>query len=407
MQQFAPGVPTGNVYRRDGRRKPMWYARYRLPDGREVRKRIGPAWTGRGRPTAGYFTRVMADAWLQDVLDQARRGTLPGLVRTGATFADAAAEYLRYVEVDRGRRTTTVADYRSVIDVHLLPAFGEMRLEDITTAMIENWVAGVRRQRPGDAPLTSRSINKFLVVLHGIFRRARKAYGLTSNPVADVEKRPLGNAGDIDVFAPEEIHALLRAAADGRDAAAYAVAAFAGLRMGELRALVWRDVDFARSVLRVRGSFAQGQLTAPKSGKVRSVPLIDEAAARLARLGDGQQAVDEGLVFREASGAHLNDDRLRRRYVAALRDAGLRRLRFHDLRHTFGTLAITRADILEVQAWMGHADVKTTMRYLHYRDRTDAAARLAEAFRVAPTPVGQSPLGGGVARERAKAERPL
>ncbi len=407
MEQFAPGIFTGNVYRRDGQRRPMWYARYRLPDGREVRRRIGPAWTGRGRPEAGYYTRRTAEDWLHDVLEQARRGTLPGLVRTGATFADAAAEYLRYVEVDRGRRATTVSDYRSIVDVHLLPAFGEMRLEDITTAMIERWVAGVVRQRPGDAPLTSRSINKFLVVLHGIFRRARKAYGLRSNPVVDVEKRPQANAGDIEVFSPEEIHALLRAAADERDAAAYAVAAFAGLRMGELRALLWRDVDFARSVLRVRGSFAQGQLTAPKSGRVRSVPLIDEAAARLAQLGRSGQADDEGLVFHEASGAHLNDDRLRRRYVSALESAGLRRLRFHDLRHTFGTLAITRADILEVQAWMGHGDVKTTMRYLHYRDRSDAAARLAEAFRLAPTPVGQGPLGGGVARERAEAERPL
>jgi integrase len=78
----------------------------------------------------------------------------------------------------------------------------------------------------------------------------------------------------------------------------------------------------------------------------------------------------------------LNDDRLRRRYGAALKLAGLRRLRFHDLRHTFGSLAITRADIDEVQAWMGHADIQTTMRYLHYRDRGQAAERLADAFRV-------------------------
>jgi integrase len=76
----------------------------------------------------------------------------------------------------------------------------------------------------------------------------------------------------------------------------------------------------------------------------------------------------------------MSDDRLRWRYGKALERAGLRPLRFHDLRHTFGSLAISRADIVEVQAWMGHADVKTTMRYLHYRDRADAAARLNQAF---------------------------
>ena len=55
----------------------------------------------RGRQPAGYVTKRRAEAWLRDVLDHARRGSLPGMVRTGATFADAAAEYLRYVEDDR------------------------------------------------------------------------------------------------------------------------------------------------------------------------------------------------------------------------------------------------------------------------------------------------------------------
>ncbi len=63
-----------------------------------MQKALGPAWTARGRPPDGYLTKRTADAWLREVLDQARRGTLPGMVRTGATFADAAAEWLRYVE---------------------------------------------------------------------------------------------------------------------------------------------------------------------------------------------------------------------------------------------------------------------------------------------------------------------
>jgi integrase len=66
-----------------------------------VHKRIGPAWTTRGRPAAGYYMKRTAETWLSDVLDQARRGTLPGMVQTGATFADAAAEYVRWIEHDR------------------------------------------------------------------------------------------------------------------------------------------------------------------------------------------------------------------------------------------------------------------------------------------------------------------
>jgi integrase len=136
-------VPTGHVYRRSGDRGDVWYAKYRLPDGRQVKKRIGPAWTSRGRPAGGYYTKRTAEAWLQDVLDQSRRGTLPGMVRTGATFADAAAEYMRWIEHDRARKPSTVRDYESIINAHLLPAFGARRLEDITTDGIERWAAGL------------------------------------------------------------------------------------------------------------------------------------------------------------------------------------------------------------------------------------------------------------------------
>ena len=143
---------------------------------------IGPAWTGRGRPAAGYFTKRTAEAWLSDVLQEARRGTLPGAVRTGATFADAAAEYLRYISVDRGRKATTVQDYRSVIETHLLPAFGDMRVEDITAPMIERWIGGLQNQRNAKRRLSNRSRNKILVVLHGVFQRAGRVWGLPAQP---------------------------------------------------------------------------------------------------------------------------------------------------------------------------------------------------------------------------------
>jgi hypothetical protein len=124
-------APTGHVFRVERARGPVWYAKYRLADGRQVQKKVGPAWTERGRPASGYVTKRLAEDWLRETLDQARRGTLPGMVRTGATFADASAEYLRYVAVDRGRKPSTVRGYRSVLEAHLLPAFGEMAVEDV------------------------------------------------------------------------------------------------------------------------------------------------------------------------------------------------------------------------------------------------------------------------------------
>jgi integrase len=174
----------------------------------------------------------------------------------------------------------------------------------------------------------------------------------------------------------------VRGAASEQDGAIYLTAVFTGLRRGQLLALRWRDVDFAGSLIRVRASYSAGQLTSPKSGKVRSVPMAPDVAAALARLGQRDRfATDDDLVFPGSEGEYLDGSALRRRYSAALQPAGLRPLRFHDLRHTFGTRMIAKADIRRVQEWMGHADVQTTMRYLHYVPRPDDAALVAEAFR--------------------------
>src|SRR5436305_44710 len=145
---------------------------------------------------------------------------------------------------------------------------------------------GVRSAHERVAPITNRARNKAVTILGGIMERARKVYGLPSNPVRDVEKlRERYDATRFEFYSPEEVWALVRAAASEQDAAIYLTAAFTGLRRGELLALRWRDVDFPASAIRVRGSYAGGQLTTPKSGKVRSVPMAPDVAEVLARLG--------------------------------------------------------------------------------------------------------------------------
>jgi integrase len=368
---------SGHVYRFEGKRRPVWRAKYRLPDGRQVNRTIGPAWTERGRPAAGYYMKRTAEAWLRDVLAQARAGTLPGMVRTGVTFADACEEYLRYVEVDLDRKPSTLGDYRSIIRAHLLPAFGSLRLEDVTADRIEAWKATVA--------IGNRTKAKVLTVLNGVLKRARRVHKLGYNAMADIEKPRFRATTTIEVFSPEEIWALVRAAESEQDAAIFLTAAFTGLRRGELVALRWRDVDFAARRVRVCGSYAGGGLTTPKSGRVRSLPMAPDVANALARLaGRKQWTGHDDLVFPGVAGSYLDASALSRRYKTALQRAALRPLRFHDLRHTFGTRAIVKADIRRVQEWMGHADVSTTMRYLHYVERPDEVELIAEAFAVEP-----------------------
>jgi len=122
---------------------------------------------------------------------------------------------------------------------------------------------------------------------------------------------------------------------------------------------------------------------------VRAVPMAPDVATALAQLGRRENWVgDDDVVFAGDLGRYLDGSAMRRRYKDALGRAGLRPLRFHDLRHTFGTRMIAKADIRRVQEWMGHADIQTTMRYLHYAPHAEDAALVAEAFRV------EAPDGG-------------
>ena len=109
-------------------------------------------------------------------------------------------------------------------------------------------------------------------------------------------------------------------------------------------------------------------------------PLVAEALARLASRGHDDQ--EDDLVFPGSFGEYLDGSALYRRYKLALRRAGLRPLRFHDLRHTFGTQVISNpaVSILQLKAWMGHQDIDTTMKYLHYAPRDGEADLVAEAF---------------------------
>jgi integrase len=89
---------------------------------------------------------------------------------------------------------------------------------------------------------------------------------------------------------------------------------------------------------------------------------------------------DDDLVFASEVGEHLDHYKLRRCYYEALDRAGLRRIRFHDLRHAFGTAAISKLDPYAVQSYMGHQHYSTTQRYLHHKPRSEDATKLSEAF---------------------------
>jgi integrase len=195
-----------------------------------------------------------------------------------------------------------------------------------------------------------------------------------------VERPRVTYTGEFETFTPAEIELLAVNAADSRDAAIYKVAAFTGLRQGELLALRWANVDFVGGLLHVRRNFTGGREKVPKGKRVRSVPMMPAVIDTLARLKERDEFTDEGDLVFTCEGQYLDHYRLRKRYYEAVERAGLRRLRFHDLRHVFGSAAITTLDAYKVQSYMGHQHYSTTQRYLHHKPRREDAVRLADAF---------------------------
>lgn len=146
-----------------------------------------------------------------------------------------------------------------------------------------------------------------------------------------------------------------------------------------MRALRWGDIDWTRRLVHVKRSYTWGGEGPPKSGKVRSVPMSDQAARALEGLSRRELWTgDEDLVFVSPTGSHIEESALRRRFYKALDNAGLPRMRIHDLRHTFGTLGVQVMPLTDVKAYMGHQDIQTTMIYVHHVPQHDAADKLSK-----------------------------
>jgi integrase len=195
-----------------------------------------------------------------------------------------------------------VHDYRSSIRNYLDPRWRDTPVDAITPADVE-----ALRDELLQTDLSPRTVVRHLTVAHGVFKHAMRKHGLERNPAAaDLVDRPNVNySGEFRTLDAEQLAALIRHAASEQDAVLYLAAAHSGLRQGELRALRWRDIDFAADRIHVRRSArigAAGGVKAPKSGRVRSVPMVPQLAAALAKLGQREHFTgDEDLCSATSS----------------------------------------------------------------------------------------------------------
>lgn len=416
-------------------------------DQRQVKRRLGPAWLDpnpdggwkprRGRLKDGYLderrahaemARVIEAVELEDETEVERRRDAE---RAKLSFRALAQAWLHHQEHVRRVKPSTLRDLQSVLAEpgvahrrgggttkgRVLARFGDQPAGSITVEQVDDFLDQLSEDN-----VSVRTVNRYREVMRAVFNfgaTRRSTFGLTENPAAASTYRRQDTAARLEVFDVEQIEDLARTAASGlwrtrttengtdrrkssatwaRDETTLALeaaeneqlaetlrlACYTGLRRGELVALRWKDVRWNERVLVVERALSGGEELAPKSGRIRYVPLADQPLAALERLSRRENFTGpDDYVLCNAAGDRIDPTALRRRYVRARNTAKLPPLRFHDLRHTAGSLLVRQLDPASVKDILGHADLKTTERYLHAQRASALADAATRAFQPA------------------------
>lgn len=333
----------------------------KLPSGRYQARYRGP--DGIDRPAPETFrTKRDADDWLADRQSELRQGDWRDPDAGRVPFGDYAAAWVR----ERPLAPRTAELYASLLRLHLAPTFGSLAIADITPAAVRTW----RRARL-DAGVGPSTVAKAYALLRTIMGTAVQDDLIRRNPCQ------IRNGGA--VITPErptatipEVFAIAETI-QPRYKALVLLAGFCGLRWGELIALHRSDVDLANGMIRVRGAVSEltsGQRVykAPKSAAGKR--LVAVPASVLPVLVTHMKVYAEsgatGRVFVGAKKATPRRNHFNRLWHKACADAGVKGLRFHDLRHTGNTLASrTNASTKELMARLGHSTARAALIYQH------------------------------------------
>jgi integrase len=328
---------------------------------------------------------------------------------------ELAHDWLEWLEEVRGAKPSTLRDYRTLLREpgmrylrgrgqsagRIMAAFGDRPAAEIKTREVSAFLRSLDQ-----AGLTPRNVNKYRQVLAAMFTYGCRedALGLPSNPVNATDKRRETPPAALDYYEVEEVEALARACEqglhraehrpadpdeeaarvldDGRDAEAFRLLFYTGLRLGEVLTLRWADVNLTDRLVLVRRNLSAGEETVPKGRRFRYVPLPTPAVETLARLAERGEFIDrDDYVLCNRLGRRIDPSALRRRYKLVCAVAGLRPVKLHGLRHAAGSLVARTNDAVFVRDFLGHSKLSTTDRYVSAKLRPEEFERLDEAFR--------------------------
>ena len=274
-----------------------------------------------------------------------------------------------------------VESKKSIFKLHLQPAFGATRLDRIDRRALSLYLG----KKLGEG-LSAKTVNNTLTVLYCLLREAKRRDLVRMVPDriwARVDRCSFRYLSFEEAIA-------LHGAASPAWKTMILLALKTGMRLGELLALRWTDVDFAQRQVNVCQAVSYGKVGTPKSNKPRSISMTEEVWGALR----AHRHLRGPLVFCRADGKPLTKGQCQRPLWRAGTDAQMKRFGWHVLRHTFAShLAILGASIRTIQELLGHSDIRVTMRYAHLSPEARKSAVLL--LDAAPGAPRDKPMANG------------
>ena len=266
----------------------------------------------------------------------------------------------------------TRKSYTGVVNNHIKPMLGEIRLQRLDAVGVQRFVNSLAGITDEEKKLTPKTVKNIHGVLHSALQQAVRIGYIASNP-ADMTVLPRRKKPEISPLEERQVLSFLEMIQGHRYEYLYITDLFLGLRQSELLGLQWHDIDFDRGHVVVRRQLqylghAHGGyqfLDMTKNGKDRCLELpniVKEALRKqrewqlqmAAKLGDAWINKDD-LVFTSVTGDHLKHDHVYRELKRIFKKMGVPNLRFHDLRHTYAVISILAGvDLKTLQENMGH-----------------------------------------------------
>jgi integrase len=293
------------------------------------------------------------------------------------TFKEYADSWIK-TTIPATCKPSTTRDYQDILRIHVLPVFGDMKISEITRGKVKDFL--LEKVNQGYAGST---VTHMKNAISGILNKAVDDEVIPANPAHRIGRiiKAKDYKEDMDPLSQDELRKLLDAIQKDEDLKAhyalFLLLARTGMRIGEALGLRWGDIDFNGRFIHVQRGLSRGSVELPKNGKTRRVDMsqqltealkvhLTESKKRGIALGLGDVP---GYVFTNEKGGLLDKDNWRRRvFLKAVKKAGLREIRIHDLRHTYATLRISKGDnIQDVSNQLGHHSVKLTLDvYSHW-----------------------------------------